>query len=185
MELWGDKSPGPDGFKFLFFKKCWTFIKEDFVNFLNSFYSGSVISKAVISSFLTLMLKNLNTLNLDYYRPICLVGYMYKVVAKILAERVKKVLFKIISSCQNAFVPGRQFLDGVLVDNEVVIYATKVGKYCVLFKVDLEKAYDKVSWNFLCYMMKRMGFGRRWLAWMELLVINSNMYVIFNGSPTK
>ncbi|XP_058752759.1 uncharacterized protein LOC131625939 [Vicia villosa] len=110
---------------------------------------------------------------------------MYKVVTKLLAGRLKKVLLSIISNCQSAFVPGRQLLDGVLVANEVVDYARKEGSKCIPFKVDFEKAYDKVSWNFLRYMMQRMDFGHRWLKWMELLVFNSNMSILVNGSPTK
>ncbi|XP_058726606.1 uncharacterized protein LOC131597964 [Vicia villosa] len=75
--------------------------------------------------------------------PICLVGCLYKAAAKLLAGRLKRVLNSIISPCQSAFVPGRQLLDGVLVANEVVDYARKEGKNCMLFKVDFEKAYDK------------------------------------------
>ncbi|XP_058775315.1 uncharacterized protein LOC131649574 [Vicia villosa] len=76
-------------------------------------------------------------------------------------------------------------MDGVLVANELVDYSNREGKECLLFKVEFEKAYDKVSWNFLRYMMRRMGFGIRWMRWMESLVFTSNMSVLVNGSPTK
>ncbi|XP_058777150.1 uncharacterized protein LOC131651507 [Vicia villosa] len=72
-------------------------------------------------------------------------GCMYKAIAKLLAGRLKKVLHSVVSSCQSAFVPGRQLLDGVLVANEVVDFAKKGGRNCLLFKVDFEKAYDKVN----------------------------------------
>ncbi|XP_058741667.1 uncharacterized protein LOC131614056 [Vicia villosa] len=124
-------------------------------------------------------------MGLDDYRPICLVGCLYKVIAKLLASRIKIVLKSIISPCQNAFVPGRQLLDGVVVANEVVDFAKKEGRNYILFKVDFEKAYDKVGWSFLRYMFKRMGFREKWQKWMELLVFSSNMSVLVNGSPTK
>ncbi|XP_058776799.1 uncharacterized protein LOC131651145 [Vicia villosa] len=150
-----------------------------------SFFEGNFISRAVSSSFLTLIPKCKNPLSLNDYRPICLVGCMYKVVAKLLAGRLKGVLNSIISNSQSAFVPGRQLLDGVLVANEVVDFARKEGKNCLLFKVDFEKAYDKVNWSFLRYMLKRMGFGDKWTRWMELLIFNSKMSVLVNGSPSK
>lgn len=64
-----------------------------------------------------------------------------------------------ISSCQSAFVLGRQLLDGVLMVDEVVDYAYKGLKSCLFFKVDFEKSYDKISWKFLDYMFRRMEFG--------------------------
>ncbi|XP_058751483.1 uncharacterized protein LOC131624543 [Vicia villosa] len=157
----------------------------NFINFFNYFFLGRPISKVITSSFLTLVPKSNNLIGLDDYRPIFLVGFLYKVVAKLLSGRIKGVLNSIISPCQSAFVPGRQLLDGVVVANEVVDYARKEYKNCVLFKVDFEKAYDKVSWSFLRFMLKRMGFGEKWMKWMELLVFNSNMSVLANGSPTK
>ncbi|XP_058783223.1 uncharacterized protein LOC131657889 [Vicia villosa] len=110
---------------------------------------------------------------------------MYKVISKLLAGRLKKVLHFLISPCQSAFVPGRQLLDGVLVANEVVDFSKKVGRGSLLFKVDFEKAYDNVSWNYLRYMLRRMGFGEVWMRWMEMLIFNSSMSVLVNGSPTK
>ncbi|XP_058763698.1 uncharacterized protein LOC131637124 [Vicia villosa] len=146
---------------------------------------GGELSKAVTSSFLALVPKASNPLCLDDYRLICLVGCMYKFMAKILAGRLKCVLNSIVSQCQSAFVPGRQLLDGVLVANEVVDFVKKEGLSCLLFKVDFEKAYDKVSWVFLHFLLEKMGFGVKWREWMELLVFKSDMSVVVNGSPTK
>ncbi|XP_058776524.1 uncharacterized protein LOC131650829 [Vicia villosa] len=185
MNLADDKLASDDYFNF---DSTMEFRKEaskDFFNFFNYFFGGSSLSKAITSSFFTLIPKKHNPLGLDDSRPICLVGCIYKVAAKLLAGRLKKVLNSIISSCQTAFVPGRQLLDGVIVANEVVDYARKAGSNCTLFKVDFEKAYDKVSWTFLHFMFKAMGFGRRWIKWMELLVFKSDMSVLVNGSSSK
>src|SRR4051812_11902411 len=131
---------------FFFIKKCWSFIKEAFVRF---FHERGIISKAVTSSFFTLVPKSPNPLSLDDYRPIFLVGCMHKAITKLLAGMLKWVLGTIISPCQSAYVSGRQLLDGVLVANEVVDYARKEDMNYLLFKVDFEKAYDKMNWNFL------------------------------------
>ncbi|XP_058746325.1 uncharacterized protein LOC131619219 [Vicia villosa] len=95
----GSKSPGPDDFNFLFLRKCWLFIKEDFIMFVNDFHRFATLSKSITSSFLSLIPKKENPLLLDYYRPIFLVGYLHKLISKLLAARLKKVLKDIVSDC--------------------------------------------------------------------------------------
>ncbi|XP_058746501.1 secreted RxLR effector protein 78-like [Vicia villosa] len=155
------------------------------MNCFRALFSGGAFSKSITSSFLSLIPKSSNPLGLDDYRLICLVGSIYKVISKVLAGRIKRVLHSIVSPCQSAFVSGRQLLDGVLVANELLDFSLKEGKSCLLFKVDFEKAYDKVSWNFLRFMLKRMGFGELWIKWMEILIFSSKMSVLVNGSPSK
>ncbi|XP_058758254.1 uncharacterized protein LOC131631478 [Vicia villosa] len=145
-------------------------IKEaDVVNCIKNFHSGSVLSRSITSSFLSLIPKVAHPLSLDDYRPICFVC-IYKIISKLLARRIKRVLSTINSITQSAFIPDRQMIDGFLIANELVDYVSKEGRECFLFKVDFEKAYDKVSWNFLRFMLKKMGFGEVWMKWMEALI---------------
>ncbi|MCH93399.1 LINE-1 reverse transcriptase like [Trifolium medium] len=90
----------------------------------------------------------------------------------------------LISDCRSAFLPNRQILDGVLVVNELIDFAKRRKDKCLMFKVDFERAYDTVSWNYLEYMMRRMRFAPRWLKWMRACIFNSSMLVLVNGSPT-
>lgn len=76
-------------------------------------------------------------------------------------------------------------LDGVLVANEVVDLAKKTKQSCILFKVGFEKGYDTVSWNYLRYVKQMMGFGNRWMKWMNATVFSSWMSVLVDGSATK
>ncbi|XP_058765390.1 uncharacterized protein LOC131638862 [Vicia villosa] len=145
----GSKSMGPDGISLLFFKKCWSFVKEDVVSCFNAFYSETVFSKAIISSFLTLVPKKDNPLDLDDYRLICLVGSIYKMLSKLLASRIKRVLSSIISNSQSAFVPGRQMLDGVIVANEIVDFASKEGKSVFFLRLISKKLMTKCVEIFL------------------------------------
>lgn len=105
------------------------------------------------------MLKVINPQRISEFRPISLLGCVYKILAKVLAQRLRKLLEPIVSSNQSAFLPGRNILDGVVVINEVVNFAKKERKECLIFKVDFEKAYDTVNWGFLDYMMRRIGMG--------------------------
>ena len=92
------------------------------------------------------------------FRPISLVGCLYKIISKLLSLRLKNVMSKIIDSRQSAFLAGRGILDSVLVANEVLEEAKRRKKSCLFFKVDYEKAYDSVRWDFISYMLERLGF---------------------------
>ena len=104
-----------------------------------------------------------NPQSLDEYKPISLIGCMYKIVAKLLANRLKKIMPILIDERQSAFIEGRHLLQIVLIANEVVEEAKMSKKPCLVFKVDYEKAYDSVSWDFLVYMLRRMGFCDKWI----------------------
>lgn len=95
------------------------------------------------------------------------------------------MLGSIVSSNQNAFVSTRKIVDDVLLVNEVLDMAKREKRSCVLLKVDVEKAYDYVSWNFLRFVFHKMGFGERWIRWMEGSVFSSSVSFIINGSTTK
>ena len=122
--------------------------------------------------------------DLKDFRPISLVGGLYKWLAKVLANRIKGVLAKVISTSQNAFVEGRQIMDAVLVANEAIDSIVKSNKGAILCKLDIEKAYDHVDWTFLLAVLKKMGFGERWCRWIKRCLSTVRYSVMVNGSPT-
>lgn len=111
------------------------------------------------ASFLALIPKNGSPQELSEYRPISLIGCLYKMIAKVLAGRLKRVLGKVIFDSQNAFLPGKQILDGVVVVNEILDMAKRRKQGCLVLKADFKKAYDSVSWRYLEYMLVRLGFS--------------------------
>ncbi|KAI3771839.1 hypothetical protein L6452_03008 [Arctium lappa] len=192
VEIWeaikacgSNKSPGPDGITIAFIKKFWLLIKEDLVKALDNFWEKAEISRGCNASFLTLIPKKQNPIGLNEYRPISLIGILYKILSKVLSERMKKVLGGIIGDTQTTFIKGRLVLDGVLIANEVVEYTRKAKKKALVFKVDFDKAYDSVEWEFLLHAMSEMGFGTKWCKWVKACLISSTISVLVNGSPTK
>lgn len=113
-----------------------------------------------------------------------MVGCLYKVLAKVLANRLKKVLPTIIGDAQAAFVGGRQILDGVLIANEVIDFWKKDNSGGLILKIDFEKAYDNVNWNFLLDIMHKFGFGERWCLWIKECISTTSLSFFINGAPT-
>ena len=92
-------------------------------------------------------------------------GSIYKVISKLLANRLRRVITGIISESQNAFVLNRQILDSALIANECLDGRIKAGILEGLRKLDVEKAFDHVSWDVLMYMLQRCGFSKKWRRW--------------------
>ena len=109
---------------------------------------------------------------------------MYKIVAKLLAKRMKNVMSSIIDETQFAFIEGRHLLQSALIANKVINEAKRNNKSCLIFKVDYEKAYDSISWDFLLYMLRRTGFSSKWVKWIEGCMKSASVSILVNDSHT-
>ncbi|KAK7334866.1 hypothetical protein VNO80_26632 [Phaseolus coccineus] len=181
----GSKSPGPDGYNFNFIKKCWETFKSDILEAVHLFQETGRFPKGCNASFIALVPKTRDPTSLDQFRPISLVGALYKIVTKVLSRRIKDVLPMVVDESQSAFLKDRGLLDSVLVANEVVEEVRKKRKSGLCLKVDYEKAYDSVRWNFLYDMLNRLGFHSKWIMWVRGCLETSSVSVLVNGSPTE
>ncbi|GMP75173.1 hypothetical protein CsSME_00032357 [Camellia sinensis var. sinensis] len=159
-------------------------MKEEIVQMMNEFHSNGKLAKGVNSSFITLIPKKENPVGFGDYRPISLVSSMYKIIDKVLSRRLRQVFPKFISEVQTAFLSGRFILDRVLIADEVVDWWRRSKKNGIILKLDFEKAYDSVNWEFLYSMMTNFGFGEKWVGWMKTCLSTTRILVLVNGSPT-
>jgi hypothetical protein len=93
------------------------------------------------------------------------VSRVYKIIAKVLANRLKRTIEKIISKPHNAFVRGRLILESMLIANECLDSMIRSREPWVLGQLDIEKAYEHFNCNFLVYFLGRCGFGEKWPSW--------------------
>nr|GEW01978.1 RNA-directed DNA polymerase, eukaryota [Tanacetum cinerariifolium] len=186
--VWGcgeNKSLGPDGFTFEFFRKFWTVVGPDFCIAVKWFFEHGFFATGCNSSFVTLIPKTLDPKLVSEFRPISIIGSLYKVVTKILATRLSFVISVLISNVQTGFLPNRQILDGPFIINESLARCKHKNHQAMFFKVDFAKAYDSIRWDYLDDVLNAFGFGSRWRSWIQGSLNSGKAFVLVNGSPTS
>ncbi|GJX39579.1 RNA-directed DNA polymerase, eukaryota [Tanacetum coccineum] len=142
-------------------------------------------SRGCNSSFIVLIPKIHDSKFINDYRPISLIGSLYKVVTKILATRLSSIISGLISDVQTAFLPNRQILDGPFIINELLYWCKHKKQQAIVFKVDFAKAYDSIRWDFLKDVLRAFCFGSKWCSWIRGCLHSGMASVLLNGSPTS
>lgn len=136
----GDKAPRPDGFTMGFFKECWSILREDLMQTIHNFHRNEFFEKSFNATFMALISKKNGANERKDFRPISLIGEIYKIISKLTTERMKSVIGKLVDDHQMAFLKGRQILDATPLANELVDSRTKLKKPGILCKLDIKKA---------------------------------------------
>ncbi|GMI91437.1 hypothetical protein HRI_002813000 [Hibiscus trionum] len=167
-----------------FFKKFWPELKGDILRFFDDFFHGREWENGVNHAFITLIPKKTGASSLEDFRPISLVGGVYKILSKVLSRRLRECADSVISKSQFAFLPGRQILDCSFIANEGIEFIRNQGLKGSLFKIDFKRAYDSIEWSFLIRVLKEMGFGSQWCNWIFKCISSATISVLVNGVPT-
>ncbi|KAK2640912.1 hypothetical protein Ddye_022675, partial [Dipteronia dyeriana] len=133
-------------------------IQEDFINFIQEFNIDGSIARELNETFIALIPKCVDPEMMRDFRPISLVRSMHKVLAKVLANRLKRVINSVISDSQMTFVKHRQIIDSFVIKKEIIHSWKKDNEEGLLVKLNFEKVYDSVNHSYLDSIMECMGF---------------------------
>lgn len=181
----GSSAPGEDGLSGIFYQKFWHIVGPSVSCEVRKFFTTSTLSPGWNHTQLCLIPKITNATHMKDMRPISLCSVQYKIVARILCDRLKQVLPQIISETQGAFVAERSITDNIIIAHEMVHGLRtndSISTDFMAVKTDMSKAFDRVEWAFLETLLERMGFARTWVAWIMSCVSTVSYSVLINGS---
>jgi hypothetical protein len=179
-----DKAPGPDGFSNNFYKRCWTIIKLDVLSAFHSIHihhCGAL--EHINGAQLVLLPKAEVALEPKDFRPISLIHSFGKLFTKVLALRLGNYIDGLVASAQSAFIKKRCIQDNYVYVRGLATHYHKIKTPACLIKLDISKAFNTVSWEYLIEMLVQRGFSNRWSDWLSAIFISSSSIVLPNGCP--
>ncbi|XP_060965763.1 uncharacterized protein LOC133034618 [Cannabis sativa] len=184
FQMHPDKSPGPDGMTPTFYQRCWHIVKQDVVGVVQRFFATGAFDEACSDANVVLIPKKKGPETMKDLRPIALCNVLYKIVTKVMTNRMKPFMDSIVADSQSAFIPNRLISDNIMVSFEVLHYLKRKrqGKTgCMALKLDMSKAYDRIEWSFLEAVLTKLGFVDTWVHLIMQCVSSAN-YKVIHGS---
>ena len=180
------KAPGPNGMPPLFYQTYWSDVGMDITQAVLSCLNSGSILKSINHTFIALIPKVKNPERVSEFRPISLCNVIYKIVSKVIANRLKPMLKNIISETQSAFIVERLITDNILIAYESLhhmktSYTGKTGFKAL--KLDMSKAYDRVEWVFLEKILLKLGFHISWVSLIIECISTVSYSILVNGEP--
>ncbi|GKD99172.1 RNA-directed DNA polymerase, eukaryota, reverse transcriptase zinc-binding domain protein, partial [Tanacetum coccineum] len=161
-----NKAPGPDGFSAKFFKATWHIVGSDVWSAVKEFFSSGKLLDELNATIISLIPKITTPMLVTDFRLIACCNVVYKCISKVIIMRIKGYLDKLINKNQSAFIPGRLIQDNILLAQDLMQCYNRVGgPKRVAFNIDIHKAYDTVSWDFMEQLIKHFGFHEKMRNW--------------------
>ncbi|XP_074302786.1 uncharacterized protein LOC141634757 [Silene latifolia] len=178
------KAPRPDGMNGLFFQTYWHIVGPSVIRQVLNILNGASFPPSLNKAQIVLIPKKKAPDKMMDFRPISLCNVVYKIVSKVLANRLKQLLGDIVSENQSAFTPGRLITNNILLAFEMFHYMknSRGGGGHMALKLDMSKAYDRVEWNILEAVLLKMGFDEDWVGRVMECVTTVSYEVLVNGT---
>ncbi|GJV39999.1 hypothetical protein Tco_1418439 [Tanacetum coccineum] len=160
----------------------WDIVGIDVCKAVRDFFANGRILQEINHTILALLPKVPTPTRINDYRPISCCNVIYKVISKLITNRIKEGLQDIVSDNQSAFVPGRSISDNILITQELMHnYHLNKGPHRCAFKIDIQKAYDTVDWKFLRDILGGFGFHPTMVGWIMTCVTSTSFSLCVNG----
>lgn len=175
-----NKSPGIDGLPYEFYKHFWTLLGSDLVSVFNDCFSRGSLSYSQRTGLISLLFKKGDRLDTKNWRPISLLCTDYKILSKVLTNRLLLVLPSVVGFQQACGVPGRFSGENIRLLQDIIDYSNTEQVAAAILSLDQEKAFDRVDWAFLLRVLEAMKFGPSFRSWIRLLYTNIFSCVLVN-----
>ncbi|KAI8521374.1 hypothetical protein Bbelb_011280 [Branchiostoma belcheri] len=177
-----NKTPGSDGLPKEFYYKFWDLVGLDILEVFNEGLGDGLLAVSQRQGIITLLDKAWDPLDPANKRPISLLNVDYKILAKALANRLKRVISQVVNADQSCGIPGRSITDSVCLHRDIAAYANDKDLPCVFLALDQEKAFDRVDHEFMVSILEKLGFGPVFRSWNATLYNGASSNVLVNGN---
>ncbi|KAK4263572.1 hypothetical protein QN277_028965 [Acacia crassicarpa] len=184
FQVGAHKAPGPDGYSAVFYHAAWKEISNEVCGMVKDIFEGKSGLSQINATNIVLIPKVDKPEEVHHFRPLGLCNVSYKIIAKILTNRMKDILSRIISPHQRAFIKGRMIQDNLILTHEAFHFLRrkkKSRKWEMALKIDMNKAYDRVEWDFLEAVMLRIGFCQGWVSKIMACITTSAFTLQIDG----
>ena len=185
FQLGAFKAPSPNGFLAIFYQRYWDIVGPLVTSVALFFLNSGHLFQELNATCIALIPKVQSPTSPSNFRPINLCNVLYKIISKTSTNRLKLILPDCISLSQNAFVPGHSIYDSSLLANEIsqfIRHRKSRNTFLATLKIDMSKAFDRVSWEFLLAILETMGFPCKWLCLIQQCIFTISYSILINGA---
>ncbi|CAL0327859.1 unnamed protein product [Lupinus luteus] len=182
FDMNGDGAPSLDGFGGCFFKEFWDISCHDDCNSVTQFFTQAWILPNLNSNLVVLISKFPGADRIEDFKPIALANFQFKIITKVLADRLASIAPSIISTQQRGFIKGRSIHDCICIASEAINlldFKTHGGNLAI--KLDVRKAFDTLDWKFLLNTLSAFGFDERFIHWVEVILKSAMLSISVNS----
>ena len=183
FDMDASSAPGPDGFTGVFFRHCWEIVGPSVYQVVYDFFVSGKMHYSLNSNLMVLIPKMEGADKIEHFRPIAMSNFIFKVISRILAERLGFVCAKILTPNQFGFVPSRNSRDAIVAAADCfhVVRKNKFGRNMAI-KVDIRKAFDTMRWDFIVAVLHCFGFSNQFVSWILSIFDSARLSIMINGT---